>query len=91
MKYKITELFVGKFPNPSNIYSQLQDLQRQIDDGAEPKPVIKEDVKLTKTGLKKVFGDAKDFDTMGIIRNVEGSYIVISDGKNYKYIALEDL
>lgn len=91
LKYKITDLFKGKFPNPSNLYEQLEDLQRQIDDGAEPKPLIVEEVKLTKNGLKKAFGEPSRFDTVGIIRNGEGSYIVVSDGKKYKYIALEDV
>ena len=91
LKYKITDLFRGKFPNPQNLYKQLEDLQGQIENGAEPKPVIMEDVKLTKTGLKKAFGEPSRFDTFSIIRNSEGSYIVVSDGKKYKYIALEDV
>lgn len=91
LKYRISELFRGKFPQPQNLYSQLLDLQRQLDEGAEPKPLIATDVKLTKTGLKKEFGDPKKFDSMGIVRNNEGSYLIISDGKNYKHIALEDI
>ena len=91
MKYKIHELFRGKFPNAQNLYDQLLDLQSQINNGADPKPLIKTDVKLTKTGLKKAFGDPKDFDSMGIIRNDEGSYLIVSDGKSYKHIALEGI
>ena len=57
LKFKITELFRGKFPNPQNLYAQLQDLDRQIEEGADAVPIVKKDVNLTKTALKKAFGD----------------------------------
>lgn len=84
-------MFAGKFPKPKQLYEQLQDLQNQIDKGSEPVPIVKEGVKLTKTGLKKAFGDPKKFKTVGIIRNSEGSYVIISDGTQYKHIALENI
>lgn len=90
LKYKITELFKGKFPQPQNLYDQLQDLDRQIENGADAVPVVRENVKLTKTALKKAFG--KKFNNIGVVHNEEGSYLIIADGKdNFKHIALEDL
>ena len=90
MKYKITELFKGKFPQPQNLYRQLEDLQRQITDGADAVPVVKKDVKLTKTALKKAFG--KNFINVGVVHNEEGSYLIIADEQgNFKHIALEDI
>ena len=91
LKYKFVELFAGKFPKPQQLYDQLKDLQTQIDNGSDPVPPVKENVKLTKTGLKKAFGDPKDFITIGIVRNTEGSYLIVSDGKNYKYTALDNI
>ena len=91
LKYKITELFRGKFPNPQNLYNQLEDLQRQITDGADAVPVVKENVKLTKTSLKKAFGEPKRFINIGIVHNEEGSYLIIADDKGFKHIALEDI
>jgi hypothetical protein len=89
LKYKITELFQGKFPQPQNLYNQLQDLDRKIQDGADAVPVVKKNVKLTKTALKKAFG--KDFVNIGIVHNEEGSYLIIADGDKFKHIALEDI
>lgn len=89
LKYKITELFQGKFPQPRNLYNQLQDLDRQIIDGADAVPVVKKNVKLTKTALKKAFG--KRFDKIGIVHNEEGSYLIVADGDDFKFIALEDI
>lgn len=91
LKYKFIELFSGKFPKPQQLYDQLSDLQTQIDNGSDPVPPVKEDVKLTKTGLKKAFGNPKDFKSIGIVRNTEGSYLIVSDGKEYKHIALENI
>lgn len=90
LKYSIQQLFKGKFPNPQNIYAQLQDLDRQIEDGADAVPVVKENVKLTKTALKKAFGSK--FANIGIVHNAEGSYLIVADEKDrFKYIALEDI
>ena len=89
LKYGIKELFHGKFPQPQNLYNQLQDLDRQIEDGADAVPVVKRDVKLTKTALKKAFG--KKFNNIGIVHNEEGSYLIIADGDKLKHIALEDI
>jgi hypothetical protein len=91
LKYKFTELFAGKFPKPQQLFDQLKDLQEQIDKGSEPVPPVKEDVKLTKTGLKKAFGDPTEFKTIGVVRNKEGSYLIVSNGKEYKQITLENL
>jgi hypothetical protein len=89
LKYKINELFRGKFPNAQNLYDQLLDIDRQIEEGADAVPVVKKDVKLTKTALKKAFG--KNFKNIGIVHNEEGSYLVIADGDKFKHIALEDI
>ena len=89
MKYKINELFRGKFPQAQNLYDQLLDIERQIKDGADAVPVVKRDVKLTKTALKKAFG--KKFNNIGIVHNEEGSYLIIADGDKFKHIALEDI
>ena len=90
LKYKITELFRGKFPNPQNLYDQLVDLDNKIQNGADAVPVVKNDVKLTKTALKKAFG--KKFNNVGIVHNKEGSYLIVADDKdNFKLIALEDI
>ena len=91
LKYKFVELFGGRFPKPKQLYDQLLDLQNQIDKGSEPVPPVMEDVKLTKTGLKKAFGDPKQFKTIGIVKNAEGSYLIVSNGKEYKHIALENI
>ena len=89
LKYGIKELFHGKFPQPQNLYNQLEDLDRQIEDGADAVPVVKKNVKLTKTALKKAFG--KKFNNIGIVHNEEGSYLIIADGDKFKHIALEDI
>ena len=89
MKYKINELFRGKFPQAQNLYDQLLDIERQIKDGADAVPVVKRDVKLTKTALKKAFG--KNFNNVGVVHNEEGSYLIIADGDKFKHIALEDI
>lgn len=91
LKYTIKELFVGKFPNPQNLYNQLVDLDNQIKDGADPVVPIKKNVKLNKTGLKKAFGDPSKFDTIAIVKNAEGCYLVVSDKEKYKFVSLEDL
>ena len=91
LKYKFTELFSGRFPKPQQLYDQLVDLQSQLDEGSEPVPPVKKDVKLTKTGLKKAFGDPSKFKSIGIVHNAEGSYLIVTDGKGYKHIALEDI
>ena len=89
MKYKINELFRGKFPQAQNLYDQLLDIERQIKDGADAVPVVRDNVKLTKTALKKAFG--KNFNNIGVVHNEEGSYLIIADGDNFKHIALEDI
>lgn len=91
MKYKIQELFRGKFPNAQNLYDQLLDIERQIKNGADAVPVVKNDVKLTKTALKKEFGDPKNFENIGVVHNTEGSYLVLSDNKKFKIVTLEDI
>ena len=91
LKYKFTELFRGKFPNPQILYKQLEDLQRQLEDGADAKPVVRSDVSLTKTSLKKAFGNPEKFENVGVVHNEEGSYLVIADDKGFKFIAFEDI
>ena len=82
MKYKINELFRGKFPQASNLYDQLVDIERQIEDGADAVPVVKKDVKLTKTALKKAFGEPSKFNNLGVVHN---------DNKKFKIVTLEDI
>jgi ABC-type sugar transport system substrate-binding protein len=89
LKYKIEQLFKGKFPNAQNLYDQLRDIDRQIQEGADAVPIVKHDVKLTKTALKKAFG--KDFNNIGVVHNEEGSYLIVADGDKFKHIALEDI
>ena len=89
LKYSFTELFRGKFPKPKQLYETLEDLQGQIENGADAIPVVKTDVKLTKSALKKAFG--KNFNNVGIVHNEEGSYLIIADKDNFKFIALEDI
>lgn len=91
LKYSFTELFRGKLPSPKILYNQLEDLDRQIQDGADAVPVVKSDVKLTKKELKKAFGDPKKFNNIGVVHNEEGSYLVISDDKNFMIIAFENI
>ena len=91
LKYKITELFRGKFPNAHNLYDQLQDLDRQIEEGADAVPVVKENVKLTKTALKKAFGDPSKLKNIAIVHNTEGSYLVVARDKQFKIVTLEDI
>jgi hypothetical protein len=89
LKYSFTELFRNRFPVPTKFYETLEDLDRQIQDGADAVPVVRRDVKLTKSALKKAFG--KKFNNVGIVHNEEGSYLIIADGENFKHIPLEDL
>ncbi|WP_458456086.1 hypothetical protein [Methanobrevibacter sp.] len=89
LKYPFNKLFRGKLVSPQPLYETLEDLDRQIQDGADAVPIVKRDVKLTKSALKKVFG--KKFNNIGIVHNEEGSYLIIADGENFKHIAFEDI
>lgn len=89
LKYKFTELFRGRFPAPQILYKELEDLDSKIENGADAKPVVKENVKLTKTALTKAFG--KKFNNVGVVHNEEGSYLIIQSDKGFKFIALEDI
>ena len=90
LKYPFNKLFRGKLVSPQPLYETLEDLDRQIQDGADAVPVVKENVKLTKTALKKAFG--KNFNNVGVVHNEEGSYLILSDANgNFKHIALEDI
>lgn len=91
LKYKFTELFSGRFPKPKQLFEVLEDLQLQIDKGQEPSLTVKKDVKITKSGLKKAFGDPKKFNTIGMVSNAEGSYLIVSDGTAFKQISLENI
>lgn len=90
LKYKFTELFNGKFPKAQLLYDQLKDLQEQIDTSADAKFILKKDVKLNKTQLKKAFGDPKDFDNVGVVLNSEGAYLIVSDNDKKFYFATLD-
>jgi len=90
LKYTISELFRNRFVDPQKFYEVLQDLDRQIQNGADAVPVVKKDVKLTKTALKKAFG--KDFNNIGVVHNEEGSYLIVSDEEgNFKHLPLENI
>ena len=88
--YPFNKLFSGRFPKPRLLYDELEELDRKIQDGADAVPIVKSDVKLTKTALTKAFG--KNFNNVGVVHNEEGSYLILADDKgNFKHIALEDL
>lgn len=90
LKYPFNQLFRGQRVSTKPLYETLEDLDRQIQDGADAVPVVKENVKLTKTALNKAFG--KKFNNIGIVHNEEGSYLIIADADgNFKHIALEDI
>lgn len=91
LKYPFNKLFRGKLVSPQPLYETLEDLDRQIQDGADAVPVVKSDVTLTKKELKKAFGDPKKFANIGVVHNEEGSYLVIADDKNFKIIAFENI
>lgn len=91
LKYKFTELFRGKLVIPQALYKQLEELQSQIENGADAKPVTKYDVKLNRTSLKKEFGDPKKFDNIGVVHNTEGSYLVVATDKEFKIISFENI
>lgn len=82
-------MFRGRFPAPQILYQELEDLQRQIEFGADAKPVVKENVNLTKSALNKAFG--KKFDGIGVVHNEEGSYLVIKSDEGFKFISFEDI
>ena len=93
LKYKFTELFRNRFPVPDKLYDQLSELDRQINDGADAVPVVKNDIKLNKTALKKAFGDPTKFKNIAIIHNSEGSYLLVASpkDKSYKIVSLENI
>ena len=92
LKYKFTDLFRGKFPSPKLLYEQLEDLQEQINSKSYAKAIIKKDVKLTQSSLKKAFGTPKKFDNVGIVFNSEGAYLIVSDGdKKFYFYSLDEV
>ena len=91
LKYTISECFRGKFIIPQKLFEILEDLQGQISEGVESEPIVKFDVKLTKSDLKKAFGKPADFNKFGVVHNAEGSYLVIAHDKSFKFIAFENI
>ena len=90
LKYQFNKLFRGKLVSPQHLYETLEELDRQIQDGADAVPIVKKDVKLTKSALKKAFG--KKFNNIGVVHNEEGSYLILADEDgNFKHISLEDI
>lgn len=90
LKYPFNKLFRGKLVSPQPLYETLEDLDRQIQDGADAVPIVKKNVKLTKSALKKAFG--KNFNNIGVVHNEEGSYLILADEDgNFKHISLEDI
>lgn len=91
LKYKITELFRNRLIVPNKLYDQLQEIDRQITEGADAVPIVKQDVKLNKSSLKKEFGDPKKFVNIGIVHNSEGSYLIVADDKGFKCTPLDNI
>ena len=89
--YSFKESGLGRFPFGKALYEILEDFQKQLDKRNNAKAIVKKDVKLNKTQLKKAFGDPKDFDSVGIVFNSEGNYIVVSDGVKYNFATLEEV
>lgn len=89
--YSFKESGLGRFPFGKALYEILEDFQNQLDKRNNAKAIVKKDVKLNKTQLKKAFGDPKDFDSVGIVFNSEGNYIVVSDGVKYNFATLEEV
>ena len=87
LKFRFVELFKGRFPIPKFLYEQLEDLQRQIDE----QHIVKENVKLNKTQLSKAFGKPEEFNGMGIVRNDDGVYIIVSNGKNFEKFEFKEV
>ena len=91
LKYGFEGLFRGRIPRPQQLFETLEDLDDRISNGVEPKVNIKEDVEISKKGLKKAFGDPKKFNSFGVVKNTEGCYLIVSDGKQFKQITLENI
>lgn len=89
--YNLKESQLARFPFGKKLYDILEDFQNQLDKKTNAKAIIKKDVKLNKTQLKKAFGDPKDFDSVGIVFNSEGNYIIVSDGVKYNFATLEEV
>lgn len=98
LKYGKTILFNrGKIVNKFLI-AELEDLQKQINEisgGGSPEGYsaieVKENVNLTAQSLGGAFGAASNFDGVGVVKNEDGVYLVVSDGSAYKYSLMEDL
>ena len=98
LKFAFKQLFyrgkiVSKF-----LYEQLEDLQAQIDElssgegeSSAATVTVKENVELTAPALGSNFGAAANFTGVGVVKNTEGVYLVVSDGTAFKYITMEDL
>lgn len=91
LKHSFKESQLGRFPFGKKLYEILEDFQNQLDKRNNAKAIIKKDVKLNKTQLKKAFGDPKDFDSVGIVFNSEGNYIIVSDGVKYNFATLDEV
>ena len=91
LKYNISDVFRGRFIIPQKLFEMLEDLDSRIEEGVESEPVVKKDVKLTKSSLKKSFGDPKKFNKIGVVHNSEGSYLVIASGSEFKIISFENI
>lgn len=87
--YSVKDLFRGKVVIASRLYELLEDLDKRISKGVEPKLTVKKNVKLTPTDLKKAFGSK--FNSIGIVHNNEGSYLIVADGKKFKHISLVNI
>lgn len=87
LKFRFVELFKGRSPIPKFLYEQLEDLQKQIDE----QHIVKEDVKINKTQLTKAFGKPEEFRGMGIVRNPEAVYLIVSNGKNFEKFEFKEV
>lgn len=87
LKFKYRDLWYHGKLVPKRVYEQLEDLQKQIDE----QHIVKEDVKINKTQLTKAFGKPEDFRGMGIVRNPEAVYLIVSNGKNFEKFEFKEV
>ena len=83
LRYTFKESGLGRFPFGKSLYEILEDFQKQLNEKTYTKPIVKRDVKLNQTNLKKAFGDPKSFDYLGVVHNKEGSYLIIADEQGH--------
>lgn len=96
LKYKYKDLFRGGKLVRRFLYKEFEDLQDQINnievgDVDSFEVTVKSNVDLTAQALGNNFGAASSFKGIGVVKNSEGTYLVVSDGSAYKTVTLDDL